>query len=273
MRRLADEVLEVRVPSEALARWALETEVAAREATCSALAFLVDAEHAASTLLPVPKLLRIEKPVQDPDGFLRQPRGAVEHFRMRAQRAAAWMDLFIFFRERFALAAQRQPPDSLYSMGQLFARRDDDVDAAADLLVRESVMLEIEDLLAHTLTYPPLKALLQKLRDNDPQRSADARRLAAAVLGELSGPRLWKVRTRLVTTGTRALLAAKPLLDELERGGFKVDRTRAARGFARRLEEAIADLPGAPVLESILHQLGGSGDDEDALRQDGAPRA
>src|SRR5512132_3872221 len=90
MRRFPDEVLEVRVPSEALARWALETEVAAREATCSALAFLVDAEHAASTLLPVPKLLRIEKPVQDPDGFLRQPRGAVEHFRMRAQRAAAW---------------------------------------------------------------------------------------------------------------------------------------------------------------------------------------
>jgi hypothetical protein len=268
MRRLTDEVLEVRVPSEALARWALETEVAAREATCSALAFLVDAEHAASTLLPVPKILRIEKAVQDPDGFLRQPRGAVDHFRTRTQRAAAWMDLFVFFRERFPVAAQRQPPDSLYSMGQLFSRRDDELDAATDLLVRESVMLEIEDLLAHTLTYPPLKALLQKLRDSDPQRSAEARRLAAEVLGELSGARLWKVRTRLVTTSTRALLAAKPLLDELERGGFKVDRTRAARGFARRLEEAIADLPGAPVLGSILHQLGGSEPPADAARQD-----
>ena len=178
---------------------------------------------------------------------------------MRTQRAAAWMDLFVFFRERFPIAAQRQPPDSLYSMGQLFSRRDDDLDAAADLLVRESVMLEIEDLLAHTLTYPPLKALLQKLRDNDPQRSADARRLAAAVLGELSGARLWKVRTRLVTTGTRALLAAKPLLDELERGGFKVDRTRSARGFARRLEEAVADLPGAPMLESNPPPAGGFG--------------
>src|SRR5262249_58428755 len=87
------------------------------------------------------------------------------------------------------------------------------------------------------------------------QRGTEARRLAAAVVADLSGARLWKVRTRLVTTGTRALLAAKPLLDELERGGLKVDRTRAAKGFARRLEEAVAELPGATVLESILRQL------------------
>ena len=78
------------------------------------------------------------------------------------------------------------------------------------------------------------------------------------MLGHLSGTRLWRVRTRLVTTATRTLLAAKPLLDELERGGFKVDRTRAARGFARRLEEAVSELPGAAALETILHQLAGA---------------
>src|SRR2546421_12006679 len=90
---------------------------------------------------------------------------------------------------------------------------------------------------------PPLQVLLQRLRDNDAQRSADARRMAAEVLGDLTGARLWKVRTRLLTTATRALLAAKPLLDELERGGCKIDRTRAARGFAHRLEEAVSELP------------------------------
>jgi len=55
----------------------------------------------------------------------------------------------------------------------------------------------------------------------------------------------------------RALLGAKPLLDELERGGFKVDRTRAARGFAHRLEQALSELPGKPLFESILRQLAG----------------
>src|SRR5438045_7622468 len=116
MRRIHEDIDDVRVPSEALARWALETPVAAQEATCSALAFLVHVEHAGTTLLPVPTLLRSEQAVLDPDGFLRQPRGAVEHFRLRSHRAMAWMDLFIFYRERFAAAAQRQPPGSLYSM-------------------------------------------------------------------------------------------------------------------------------------------------------------
>jgi hypothetical protein len=257
MRRPHDEIREVRVPSEALARWALETQVGGQEATCAALAFLMYTEHAATTLLPVPRLLRNEQAVLDPDGFLRQPRGAVEHFRLRTTRAMAWMDLFIFFRERFPAGAQRQPPESLYAMSRLFERHEDELEAAVDLVVRECVMAEIEDLLARTMTYPPLQVLLQRLRDHDPQRSADARRLAAAVLGDLTGTRLWRVRTRLVTTSTRTLLAAKPLLDELERGGFKVDRTRAARGFARRLEEAVAELPGAAALESILHQLAG----------------
>src|SRR5438132_940911 len=112
MRRLHEEIREIRVPSEVLARWALETPVAAQEATGAALAFLVHAEHAATTLLPVPTLLRSEQAILDPDGFLRQPRGAVEHFRLRADRAIAWMDLFIFFRERFPAPAQRQPPDA-----------------------------------------------------------------------------------------------------------------------------------------------------------------
>jgi hypothetical protein len=255
MRRPLEDIRDLRVPSEALARWALETQVAAQEATASALAFLVHAEHAASTLLPVPTILRSEKAALDPDGFLRQPRGAVEHFRLRAARAAAWMDAFIFFRERFAAAAARQPPEALYAMAQLFQAHGDDDEAAVDLLVRECVMAEIEDLLARTLTYPPLQLQLQRLRDNDPQRSAEARRLAGGVLGDLSGAKLWKVRTRLVTSATRALLAARPLLDELERGGFKVDRKRAAKGFGRRLEEAVSELPGGPLLESILHQI------------------
>jgi len=94
--------------------------------------------------------------------------------------------------------------------------------------------------------------------------SADARRLAAAVLGEISGTRQLRVQTRLIATATRALLAARPLLDELERGGLKVDRTRHARGFARRLEEAVSELPGAPILGSILHQLAGSAEGEPA---------
>ena len=260
MRRLHEELREIRVPSEQLARWALETPVALQEANAAALAFLVHAEHAAATLLPVPTLLRSEQAILDPDGFLRQPRGAVEHFRLRAHRAIAWMDLFIFFRERFPAPAQRHAPDALYNMGQLFGSHGDELEAAIDLLVRECVMAEIEEILARTLTYPPLQMLLQSLRETDPQRSAEARRLGESVLGDLSGARLWKVRTRLVTTSTRALLAAKPLLDELERGGTQVDRTRAARGFARRLEEAISELPAASVLQSILRQLAGSAD-------------
>lgn len=258
MRWPHEDIREVRAPPEALARWALETPIAAQEATCSALAFLVATEHAATTLLPVPHVLRSEQAVLDPDGFLRQPRGAVEHYHLRSTRAMAWMDLFIFFRERFPEAAKHQPPQALYGLAHLFARHEDEVEAATDLLVRESVMPEIEDLLAKSLTYPPLQLLMKRLRDNDSQRSADARRIAVFVLGEASGAQLWKVRTRLVTTSTRALLASKPMLDELERGGFRVDRTRSARGFARRLEEAVGDLPGAPLLESILRQLAGA---------------
>lgn len=266
MRRPEDDIREVRVPSEALARWALETPPPVKEATSAALAFLVHAEHVATTLLPVPRILRSEQAVLDPDGFLRQPRGAVEHFRLRSQRAIAWMDAFIFFRERFPAAADRQPPDSLYNLPQLFCGSGDELDAATDLLVRECVMPEIEDILARVLTYPPLQLVLRNLREHDVQRSAEARRLAASVMGDLSGARLWRVRTRLVTTGTRALLAARPLLDELERGGFRIDRTRAARGFARRLEDTVSELPGAPVLQSILHQLAGSVE-QDAARQ------
>ena len=268
MRRMHEELREVRVPSEALVKWALETPVLAQEATCAALAFLVSAEHASSTLLPVPKVIRSEQAVLDPDGFLRQPRGAVEHFRLRSTRAMAWMDLFIFFRERFPSPAQRQPPETLYGLARLFARHEDELEAAVDLVVRECVMPEIEELLGKSLTYPPLQVLLQRLRDNDPQRSADARRLAASVLGELSGTRLWRVRTRLITTATRVLLAARPLLDELERGGLKVDRARSARGFARRLEEAVAELPGAPFLASILQKLAGVAEGEGAPDQE-----
>ena len=255
MRRLNDDIRDIRVPSEALARWALETPLAAQEATGAALAFLTAADHAGATLLPVATVIRSEKATLDPDGFLRQPRGAVEHFRQRALRATAWMDAFIFFRERFPAPASRQPPDALYSMAQLLLAHGDDEEAAVDTLVRECVMAEIEDLLARTLTYPPLQLQLQRLRDNEAQRSADARRLAAAVLGDVSGAKLSKVRTRMVASGTRALLAARPLLDELERGGFAIDRKRAAKGFGRRLEEAVSELPGAPLLESILQQI------------------
>ena len=257
MRRLHEEPQEIRVPSEALARWALETTIAAQEATCAALAFLVHTEYAAATLLPVPSLIRSSQALQDQDGFLRMPRGAMEHFRLRSQRALQWMDLVIFFRERFPAAAARPLPDALFSMAQLFSRHDDELHAALDLVVRECVMPEIEDLLVRTVRYPPLQILFQRLRENDAQRSVDARRLAATIIEDPSGAKLWKIRSRLVATSTRALLASKPLLDELERGGFKVDRTRAARGFAKRLEEAVGELPGAPLLETLLHQLAG----------------
>src|SRR5436305_3256964 len=172
MRRLHDELREIRVPSEQLARWALETPVALQEATAVALAFLVHAEHAAATLLPVPTLLRSEQAVLDPDGFLRQPRGAVEHFRLRAHRAIAWMDLFIFFRERFPTPSQRQPPDALYGMSQLWAHHDGALESAVDLLVHECVMPEIEDALQRTLKYPPLQILLQRLHDSQARRNA-----------------------------------------------------------------------------------------------------
>lgn len=256
MRRLHEEIREVRIPSEKLARWALETPAAAQEATYSALAFLVHTEHAALTLLPVATVLSHEKAVLDPDGFLRQPRGAVEHLRLRSTRAMAWMDLFIFFRERFPLPAQRQPPEALYGMAQAFSHHDDPLEAAVDLLVHECVLPELEELLHRTVTYPGLQMLLEQARADDPQRSAEARRLASYVLGDLSGTRLWRVRKRLVSTATRAVLGARPLVDELVRGGFKVDRARAARGFVRRLEEAVGELTGAPVLpEGLLERL------------------
>ncbi len=51
------------MPSEVLARWALETPVAVQEATGVALAFLVATEHAGAALLPVPTILRSEQAV------------------------------------------------------------------------------------------------------------------------------------------------------------------------------------------------------------------
>jgi|GEM_PF-1724319 len=259
MRRIPEELREIRVPPESLARWALETAAPAQEATCAALTFLVHTEHAAATLLPVPTILQLGKAIQDPDGFSRLPRSAEEHFRSRSQRALAWMELFLFFRERFPEAARREPSQALYSLAQAFARHDDATEAAVDLLVRECVLPEIEEQLQRTLTYPPLLVLLKTLRETDPQRSVDARRLSAQVLGELSGKRLWAVRKRLVASATRAVLGARPIFDELERGGMKVDRTRAARGFARRLEEAVSELAGTRVLPAnLLARLAGA---------------
>lgn len=274
MRRLNEEIREVRIPSETLARWALETPALAKEATYGALAFLVHVEHAAVTLLPVPTVLAHEAAVLDPDGYLRQPRGAVEHLRLRATRAIAWMDLLIFFRERFPAAAQRPLPDadSLRGLARAFSHHDDPLEAAVDLLVHECVLPELEQLLLRTVTYPGLQMLLQQVAADDPQRSAEARRLASYVLGDLSGARLWRVRKRLVTTATRAVLGARPLLDELARGGLKVDRARAARGFVRRLEEAVADLTGAKVLpEGLLEKLAELGAAPAADAREGQP--
>src|SRR5205085_5720832 len=101
MRRIHEELYDLRVPPESLARWALETSANAQEATYSAILFALRTEYAALTLLPVPELLTDEPGAVDPDGFLRQPRGGVEHFRLRTGRAQAWMELCIFFRERF----------------------------------------------------------------------------------------------------------------------------------------------------------------------------
>jgi hypothetical protein len=54
------------------------------------------------------------------------------------------------------------------------------------------------------------------------------------------------------------VLGARSLLDELERGGMKIDRGRAARGFARRLEEAVSSLSGVRVLpEALIARLAG----------------
>ncbi len=60
------------------------------------------------------------------------------------------------------------------------------------------------------------------------------------------------MRTRLIAAVTRAILGARPLLEELERGGLRVERARAARGFARRLEEAVGELQGTRVLPASL---------------------
>ena len=258
-RRIHEELFDLRVAPESLTRWALETPAAAQEATCSALSFGLHTEYAALTLLPAPDLLVNQPGSVDQDGFLRQPRGAVEHFRLRSIRVAAWMELFIHFRERFPSAAARPPPESLGALGLAFTSHGTPVEAAVDLLVRESILPEFEELMARALTYPPLQALLGSSLGSGPQRSAEARRLAAATLGEMKGKRLWEVRKRLVATATRATLAARPLLEELERGGLKVDRARAAKGFARRLEEAVGELPGDRVLpQALVERLAGS---------------
>ena len=63
---------------------------------------------------------------------------------------------------------------------------------------------------------------------------------------------------RLVATATRAILGARALLADVERGGTAVDRSQAARGFARRLEAAITELPGTPVVPAaIIERLAG----------------
>lgn len=265
MRRPADDLREVRAPPELLARWALETSAQAQEATWSALCFLVEVEHAAATQLPVPSVLRSEKAALDPDGFLRVPRGALDQFRVRSARAMGWMEQLLFFRERFPTAAQRNPPDALYALARLFGGSAAPQDAAVDVLVRESVLPEIEDLLHRTVTYPGLRLMQERLREGEPQRSAEARRLAGGVLGELTSSSVWSVRKRLVSTATRAVLGARPLLEELERAGMKVDRGRAARGFARRLEEAVSALSGVRVLpEALIARLAGKVHEPDA---------
>src|SRR3954468_19771856 len=258
MRRPTDDLTSVRAPPEALARWALETPIAAQEATWSALSFLGLFEYTSSTLLPAPALLQTDPAVLDPDGFLRVSRGALDHFRERSSRALAWMAHLAFFRERFPEATRREPPTSIGALAQTFSQNGSIRERAVDVLVRESVMPEIEDLFLRTLTYPPLTLLLRKIREIEPQVSADARRLAAQVLGELGTASVWAVRTRLIATATRAILAARPLLQEIERGGTPVDRSQAARGFARRLEAAVGELSGTPVVPAaIIERLAG----------------
>jgi hypothetical protein len=258
MRRPTDDLADVRAPPEALARWALEASISAQEATWSALSFLARFEHASATLLPAPALLQTEQAIQDPDGFLRMPRGALDHFRQRSARALAWMEQLLFFRERFPEPARRDPPQAIWSLAHTFLQRGNPRERAVDVLVRESVMPEIEEVFLRTLTYPPLKILLQRLRDVESQLGANSRRLAAQVLGDLDSSSVWAVRKRLVATATRAILGARPLLEEIERGGTAIDRTRAARGFARRLEEAVVGLSGTKVLPlAIIERLAG----------------
>ena len=271
MRLMHDEIEDVRTPPEALARWAMQTSLPAQEATYAALAFLARFEHAASTLLPVPSLVMAERAVLDQDGFLRQPRTAVEHFRQRSSRALAWLEQLIFFRERFAAAAAHTPPAAVFQLAQNFSRHDDDLEAAVDTLVRECLMPELHDVFHGAVSYPPLQLLLGRIRESNTQRSADARRLAASVLGPLSGTRVWGVRKRLIASVTRAFLGARPLLDELSRGGLPVERARAARGFARRLEEAVGELEGTRVLpaEWIARLAGDAEWSGDAAAQDG----
>lgn len=243
---------ELRAPPETLARWAMQTPLPAQEATYAALAFLARFEHSTTALLPVPAVVLSEKAVLDSDGFLRQPRGALEHFRSRSERALAWLDQLIFFRERFPAAAEPPLPRGLFQLAKVFAQQGDPLEGAVDLLVRECVMPEIEEIFLRVVTYPPLQLLLGGMRETEPQHSADARRFASSVLGELAGKRVWVVRKRLVAAVTRAILGARPLLEALERGGLKVERARAARGFARRLEEAVEDLDGTRVLPATL---------------------
>jgi len=248
----------VRAPPEALARWALEAPIAAQEATWTVLSFLALFEHASAVLLPAPAVLQAEPALQDPDGFLRVPRGALDHFEQRAARAAAWMEQVAFFRERFPVASKREPPASIGALAQIFSQSGSAKERAIDVLVRESVMPEIEDICQRTLTYPPLTLLLRKIRDIEPQLSADSRRLAAQVIGELGAASVWLVRKRLIATATRAILGARPLLEEIERGGKPVDRSQAARGFARRLEAAVSELSGTPVVPAaIIERLAG----------------
>src|SRR4051794_34067928 len=122
MRRPTDDLTSVRAPPEALARWALETPIAAQEATWSALSFLALFEYASATLLPAPALLQSDPAVVDPDGFLRISRGALDHFRERSTRALAWMGQVAFFRERFPEATRREPPASIGALAQTFSQ-------------------------------------------------------------------------------------------------------------------------------------------------------
>ena len=258
MRPTLDDLSSLRAAPEQLARWALETPIPAQEATLCALAFLAHTEHAGSTLLNVVDVLLSERATEDSDGFQRLSRAAVEHFRHRSTRAMAWMELLVFFRERFPAAARAPLPPTLTNLARTFTVHAGELEAAVDLLVRESVVPEIEDLLQRALTYPPLQSLLARLREGDVARSQETRRFASEALGELSGQRVWKVRRRLIGQSTKAILGSRPLLDALERGGLKVDRARAAKGFARRLEEAVVGLRGTRVIPTaILARLAG----------------
>jgi hypothetical protein len=252
VRMLNPDLRELRAPPEALARWAMMTPLPAKEATYAALVFLAHFEHAATTLLPVPAVVLAEKAVLDSDGFLRQPRGALEHFRLRSERALAWLEQLIFFRERFPDAAARPPSPGLFQLGQAFTHHGDALEAAVDLLVRDCVMPEIEEIFLRGVTYPPLQMLVAGMREAERQHSDDARRFASTLLGALSGKRVWVVRKQLIAAVARAILGARPVLEALERGGLPVERARAARGFARRLEEAVGELDGTRVLPATL---------------------